>query len=327
MLLLGPALLGAEGGAAGGFELHGIVTGDGIGASDPKGEVQLPPLLITLLGVDSPFIATTRTSSRGRFQFHDLAAGSYTAVVIREGLGEIRRTVVIGAPQADQDGRIQVTLAYSAAEAAANAATAPTATVSVAQLEIPEKAQQLYRDAERRLSQHDTEGAVDRLEQATRLAPGFASAWNTLGVIAFQSGDVWKAEQYYRRALEAEPGFLHASLNLGAVLLRSGRKEEALAYNQFAARELPEDALANAQLGMNYFQLGDMQQAERYLLSAKRIDPDHFSQPQLFLANIYARRGDRVAAVAELRDLLQRNPASPVAAKIKASIAELTARP
>ena len=59
---------------------------------------------------------------------------------------------------------------------------------------------------------------------------------------------------------------------------------------------------------MNYFALGRTDDAEHYLKAAEAIDPTHFSQPQWFLAAIYARRGDRDAAVRELRDLVERHP-------------------
>ena len=42
-----------------------------------------------------------------------------------------------------------------------------------------------------------------------------------------------------------------------------------------------------------------------------RVDPSHFSKPQLFLADIYLRRGDRRAAAEALKDYLERRPDAP----------------
>ena len=75
--------------------------------------------------------------------------------------------------------------------------------------------------------------------------------------------------------------------------------DEAWKYNVYAVLVRPADALANAQLGMTYFGLGKWDLAEKHLVTARQIDPAHFSHPQLFLAEIHLRRGDRHAVVAQ----------------------------
>jgi Tfp pilus assembly protein PilF len=87
----------------------------------------------------------------------------------------------------------------------------------------------------------------------------------------------------------------------------------------------PEDALANAQLGMNYFKLDQFDQAEQYLLAAKRLDPAHFTQPQVFLADIYTRRGNRTAAIKELEDVLAIRPDGPLSDSIRHNLAQFSA--
>jgi predicted TPR repeat methyltransferase len=61
----------------------------------------------------------------------------------------------------------------------------------------------------------DLVAAADLLEQATELAPGFASAWFTLGGILQQLGRRDAAIEAFRKALVADPGDRHgASLRL-----------------------------------------------------------------------------------------------------------------
>jgi tetratricopeptide (TPR) repeat protein len=96
-----------------------------------------------------------------------------------------------------------------------------------------------------------------------------------------------------------------------------------LLFNRRAVEDRPDDALANAQLGMTYFKLDQFDQAEQYLLAAERLDPAHFSQPQLFLAEIYVRRGNRSAAIRELRDLLALRPDGPLSDRIRHDLAQL----
>src|SRR5438270_10742034 len=61
----------------------------------------------------------------------------------------------------------------------------------------------------------DLVAAADLLTQATKLAPGFASAWFTLGAIRDQLGERAQAVAAFRQARAADPEDRHgASLRL-----------------------------------------------------------------------------------------------------------------
>jgi len=193
-------------------------------------------------------------------------------------------------------------------------------------LAIPDQARREYEEAEKKLAKRDVEGAVAHLERAVELAPRFAPAWNNLGTIAYQSRAFPRAETCFRKSLEADPDFYQPLVNLGGVLINLAKFDEALRYNLYAALTRPNDALANSQLGMNYFFLDKPDLARKYLTAAKRLDPAHFSHPQLILAEIDLRQKDRAAAVGELEEFLQYHPDSPEAGKIKENIAKLRAQ-
>jgi Tfp pilus assembly protein PilF len=190
-------------------------------------------------------------------------------------------------------------------------------TVSLRELAVPDKAKDKYEDAQRRIAKRDLDGAKRSLMAALSLAPEYSAAWNALGTISTDP------EPNFRRALQSDPDNLDAVLNLGGWLLKTGRAEDALGYNQRAAFELPGDATAHAQLGMNLYQLGKLSDAERSLLAAKRIDPKEPSLPQLFLAEIYARRGEKSRAASEIEELLAARPPDTLAVTLRAAIAKL----
>ncbi len=190
-------------------------------------------------------------------------------------------------------------------------------TVTLRELAVPDKAKDRYEDAQRRIEKRDIEGARRKLMEALSLAPEFSAAWNALGTISTEP------ESDFRRALQSDPDNLDAVLNLGGWLLKIGRAEDALGYNQRAAFELTGDATAQAQLGMNLYRLGKLNEAERVLLLAKRIDPKHTSLPQLFLAEIYARHGEKARAAAEIDELLALRPAEPLATTLRLTAAKL----
>jgi tetratricopeptide (TPR) repeat protein len=152
----------------------------------------------------------------------------------------------------------------------------------------------------------------------------FVAAWNQLGTIAYQTRRYSEAEANFRRALDIDPEAFEPLVNLGGVLLNLGRPREAIGYNQRAVVRRPNNALANSQLGLSYFDLNDLDLAEKYLKIAVRPDSAHFSHPQLVLAEIYLRRGDRPSALAALRNFLDQHPDSPQAAGVREEIAGLS---
>ncbi len=277
------------------------------------------PASVTLHGSHFPFYAATMSGYDGRFRFRNLDPGAYTLAIFVPGRGEVRRTVEVGAAFADRKGRIRLTVPFQPS----GESLQETGTVSVRELTIPDDARDEYAKALKRLNQRDVEGARDHLRRAVKIAPNFVAAWNHLGTIAYQAADYESAEKYFLEALKHEPGAYSPVVNLGGTLLSLNRYQEALKYNQFAVSQRPDDALANSQMGMNYFFLGEDDKALEYLKTAKRLDPSHFSQPQLVLAQIYTRRGHLQAAIEELEDFLARHPEAPNAEAVNAWLEKL----
>jgi tetratricopeptide (TPR) repeat protein len=274
---------------------------------------------ISLFGATFPFSATTLTDARGRFRFEKLQPGAYTVAAFVPGRGEARATVEIGPAAADSRGRVEMILRMDEAKLWPDRGPV----VSTRELSIPPSAWKEYAQAQKKLAHHDTQGAIALLKRAVDAAPQFAAAWNNLGTIAYQTKTYPDAEKYFRRALEADPAAYEPLVNLGGVLLTLGKVEEAYNFNLYSVLTRPNDALANSQLGMNYFALGKMDLAEKYLLEAVRLDPAHFSHPQLLLAEIYLRHNDRARAAAQLEDFLNRHPDWPSADQMRAAIAKL----
>ena len=195
--------------------------------------------------------------------------------------------------------------------------------VSTRELAIPEKALRDYEDAQKDLEKRDVDAAIKHLEHAVALAPQFAIAWNNLGTIAYQTRRFPRAEECFREALKQDASSFEPLVNLGGVLVTLHKLDEALEYNVRATLTRPNDALANSQLGMTYFELGQFDSAVKYLERARHIDPAHFSHPQLFLAEIHLRRGQKREAALVLEDFLNHHPDYPQAETMRRNIVEL----
>ena len=277
---------------------------------------------ISLFGTKNPFTAVTLSDVTGRFSFKKLRADDYTVAVFIPGRGEARRTVEVGPAAAGSHRRVSLTLDLKDSDFEL-AAPVPQYSVSTRQLAIPKAALREYQEAQKDLERRHPDAAVKRLENAVAMAPQFSMAWNDLGTIAYQTRKFGRAEECFRQALEQDPGAFEPLVNLGGVLVALHKLDEAADYNLRAVLARPNDALANSQLGQTYFWLGRMDLAQKYLERARQIDPAHFSHPQLLLAEIHLRRGERREAAAVLEEFLKYHPDWPQAAKMRQTIAEL----
>jgi Tfp pilus assembly protein PilF len=277
---------------------------------------------VTLYGATQPFTASTLTDDGGRFTFRKLTAGTYTLSVYLPGRGEARQTVEIGPGTADARRRVRLSIALKDADFDPTPDRRRHA-VSTQQLMIPERALRDYEEAQHDLEKRDVESAEKHLEHAVELAPQFENAWNTLGTIAYQTRRFALAEQRFREALKQDPAAYEPLVNLGGVLVTLHKLDEALEVNVHAALTRPGDALAESQLGMTYFELGQFDNAVKHLERARKLDPAHFSHPQIYLAEIHLRRGEKAAAADVLEDLLLHHPDYPQAAKVRENIMEL----
>jgi tetratricopeptide (TPR) repeat protein len=276
---------------------------------------------VTLFGSTHPFTTSTLSDGDGRFTIKNLRAGTYTLAVYVPGLGEARQTIEVGAGTADKAGRIRVALRLSDGAFERDPLRRRHA-VTTKQLAIPESAHREYAAAQKDLEKRDHASAVRRLERAVEIAPAFATAWNNLGTIAYQTQNFLRAEECFREALRQEPGMYEPLVNLGGVLINLRKLDEALELNVHAVLVRPGDALANSQLGMTYFEVGNFDAALKYLERARKIDPAHFSRPQIYLAEIYYRRSDTRLAAEALEDYVRQHPDDPGVPKMRAKIAE-----
>jgi len=278
--------------------------------------------VVWLYGATSAFSSSTLSDPGGRFHFGGILPGSYTLTVITAAHGEWRETIDVGPGSADDRGRVNVHVRIDGAKTLDDHRDI----VSASELSIPAAAWKEYEKSEQRLSRRDAEGAVAHLQRATEIAPQFAVAWNGLGTIAYHAQRYAQAEQYFRRGLAANPGEYAPLVNLGGVLLNLGRYQEAWSYNMLAVSRQPNDALAHSQLGMACAALNKLAAAEGELREAIRLDPRHFTNPQLTLADVYERTNRRGEAADMLEQFLQIHPDYGNAAKLRERIAVLRAR-
>jgi tetratricopeptide (TPR) repeat protein len=284
------------------------------GAIDPAGKA-----VVWLYGASSSFSEATLSDSGGRFHFGGILPGSYTLTVVTTAHSEWRQTIDVGPGSADGKGHVNVQVHIDEAKSLAD----DQILVSARELSVPESAWKEYAKAEQCLSKHDADAAVVHLERATGIAPEFSAAWNSLGTIAYHAQHYTEAEQDFRKSLAADPNEYAPLVNLGGVLMNLGLYRDSWSFNTLAVSKQPNDALAHSQLGMACLALGRLDEAEAQLREAIRLDPHHFSNPQLLLATIYERERKPDDAAEVLDQFLALHPDFAQAPRIREWIARL----
>ncbi|MGI6301416.1 MAG: tetratricopeptide repeat protein [Verrucomicrobiota bacterium] len=127
--------------------------------------------------------------------------------------------------------------------------------------------------------------ALQRIQQAIRLAPEDFRFYITLGNILVRSGRMDQARRAYEAALTVAPNSQIAACNLGTVLVAQGDLFRALYLLQSAHTRQPDHALTNINLGAVLAMLGKDEQALSHWGEARERAPDllveSFQDPML----------------------------------------------
>ena len=151
--------------------------------------------------------------------------------------------------------------------------------------------------------------ALEEFTEATRIDPGYAQAYNGLGMVYGKLGEDAKADASYRKSLQLEPGNPESHNNYGTFLCSRDRIDESIAQFNEAVRDplyaTPELAYLNA--GICSLKKKDEKNAEVYLQKALQIQP-LLHQAAYQLALIQFNRGEYEKAHKSLVNALVSNP-------------------
>jgi tetratricopeptide (TPR) repeat protein len=92
------------------------------------------------------------------------------------------------------------------------------------------------------------ESAVEAYERVVAIDPGYAAAWNNLGLLEHRMGHYARAGQHYRKALEADETCCQAAFNLGSLHEDLGDLASAIGWYRRALELEPDYADAHFNL-------------------------------------------------------------------------------
>lgn len=156
--------------------------------------------------------------------------------------------------------------------------------------------------------------ALDEARIAAAADPGYAPAYNLLGLVHMYLNETRFAEDNFAQALRLAPADPEINNNYGWFLCQTGREQLSMVYFQNAIRsslyETPGKPLTNA--GLCSLRVKDDRAAEEFLLRALRFDAENV-QALYWLADINyrsARLAEARLRIGELHKLIDPNAES-----------------
>lgn len=128
------------------------------------------------------------------------------------------------------------------------------------------------------------DAAEELCRQIVEARPGFADAWNVLGVILHRRGEGKEAVKAIRHAIRLNGAEANYYANVGEMLRQQGEVDAAITALRRATRLDPESAQAFNNLGVAYFDKGKYEDAIAAYRRAIEIDPA-YPEPHNNLGN------------------------------------------
>jgi tetratricopeptide (TPR) repeat protein len=122
-------------------------------------------------------------------------------------------------------------------------------------------------------NQRETLRAIQAYQKAIELNPAYVEAYNNLGIIYQETGDLDRAFQVYQKATEINPQYEKAYNNLGILLLLKGRLEEATEAFQKALTINPNNVESLINLGVLFRKQGQSDKGIEFYQKALVINP------------------------------------------------------
>jgi tetratricopeptide (TPR) repeat protein len=191
--------------------------------------------------------------------------------------------------------------------------TASTAgTVSVRELQIPEKAKQAYRRGLERLTKEDPAASLQNFDKALESFPEYYQAYYHKGIAQMKLQDNDEALQSFQRAIDLSGGhFLEANCGYALALARLGQLGDAESVVRRALEQDTRIADGHVVLAIVLLTTHRLDEAEKSAREALLLPAAGSKKSYLVLADIHAARGDHAAQVRDLEIYLKAQPSDP----------------
>lgn len=271
-----------------------VRTADGKPVSDARVELRGT--------INGTVAASGYTNINGRFDFQNLAAGTYE-IVADSGVDEARDRVTV------QNDLAMVTLQLPRIGASSSAGN--NSTVSVAQLKVPEKARNEDKKAREALEKRDIADAWKHVNKALQITPQFAAALTTRALLELDNNQTPAAVADLERAVQFDAGYGLSFLVLGSAYNQLQHFDDAIRALDHGVALMPNYWQGYFELGKAYLGKNDLPNAQKQLDRCAQQAPPDYAPLHLVRANLDLALKNYPAAMAELETYLDHEPNSP----------------
>lgn len=260
---------------------------------------------------------STYTNPNGSFTLMTIPDGMYEIVAVA-GLDESRERVQVRGELSTLNMVLRGT--QVAASRAGNRAT-----VSVAQMRVPEKARKLLEKAQAALDKRKLEEADRYVGAALDVYPDFAEALTMRGLMDLDAKHLDDAAVNLEKAIQADRSYAMGFIVLGAVYNMQSRFDDAIRVLDRGLTLMPQSWQGMFELGKAELGKGNYEAAIRRLNKASDLATVKY--PPLHLAKAHALLGMKnfSEASSELEAYLEQDPKSPNAAAVRESLEQVRA--
>jgi Tfp pilus assembly protein PilF len=196
-------------------------------------------------------------------------------------------------------------------------------TVSLADLNIPEKARKEFDNGAEAMDHGDLAAAVKHFEKATKIYPNYSSAFNNLGVIAAQQKHFETARTYFEKAVSLNDQLPDAYLNLSKLDLNQQKFQEAKQpLTKLLALE-PNNLEALLMMANCELITGQHESAVAYARKIHELPHEKFAASHLVAARALEASHHPDQAIEEYRIFLQEVPDSEFAQGAREALTRL----
>ena len=192
---------------------------------------------------------------------------------------------------------------------------------------VPEAAQKEFKSGLKEMDKKHWEEAKEHFQKAVAGFPKYAEAFNNLALVEIQLKDGKGAVESFRSATQINPTLQQANLYLGQFYYENQQYKEAEPYLLRAAADQPKSAQILTALANVELQNGEPELA---LTNARKVPslPNHqqFAVAHLIVAQALSGKNQDDEIVKEYEAYLKEAPDSPLAPRVKDTLAKLKAK-
>jgi tetratricopeptide (TPR) repeat protein len=198
--------------------------------------------------------------------------------------------------------------------------------VSATELNCPPKARAEMEKGMEAFTKGDLKKAEERLRKAIEIYPKYARAWNNLGVVLMKANNEAGAREAWQKAIEADDKFASSYLNLARLAMREKKTAEAEAYIAKALAPDPNNPEALTLLAREELAT---QQYDKAISNAHRVHAvphEHYPEVHLIAGEALLDENKGDEAFKEFDLYLKEDPDSPNAAQVRTAMAQIQAK-